>query len=78
MLQLHNPRQIWAPKRLLISNDPVALDSVGTRIIEGRRAAQGLPPLARMGWPWKHIATAASRKLGTDDPDNIDIVRLEV
>ena len=71
-----DPRYLWPYKGLLIGTDPVAVDSVGLRIIQGRRdQVRGNPwPLSP---PPKHIAVAAEKyKLGTADLSQIEIVRL--
>ncbi|MBI1903895.1 MAG: hypothetical protein HYS13_22565, partial [Planctomycetia bacterium] len=39
----------WEYKGLFFATDPVALDHVGWRIIDEKRAAQGLPRVAEMG-----------------------------
>jgi hypothetical protein len=39
----------WEYNSLLLATDPVALDHVGWRIIDAKRAAEGLPPVAEMG-----------------------------
>ena len=71
-----DPRYLWPYKGLLIGTDPVAVDSVGLKIIQGRRdQVRGNPwPLSP---PPKHIAVAAEKyKLGTADLAQIEIVRL--
>jgi hypothetical protein len=39
----------WEYKSLFFATDPVALDHVGWRIIDAKRAAEGWPSVARMG-----------------------------
>jgi hypothetical protein len=39
----------WEYKSLLFATDPVAIDHVGWRIIDAKRAAEGWPSVARMG-----------------------------
>lgn len=70
------PQHLWDCGMLLLSTDPVALDYTGWQIIEERRKAVGLPTLAAQNRPAKHIATAASRGLGTNDPERIELVRV--
>lgn len=60
------------------SRDPVALDfSLWQRMEELRKAA-GLPSLVGSKREPKHIALAAEHRLGTNDPDRIEILKLEV
>jgi hypothetical protein len=71
-----DPRYLWPYKGLLIGTDPVAVDSVGLKIVQGKRdQMRGSPwPLSP---PPKHIAVAAEKyKLGTADLAQIEIVRL--
>ncbi len=71
-----DPRYVWPYKGLLIGTDPVAVDSVGLKIVQGRREQ-----MRGRNWPLspppKHIAVAAEKyKLGTADLAQIEIVRL--
>lgn len=72
------PEFVWTPKSLMLSTDPVALDYEAWQIIEARRKETALPSLTDAGHPPKHISTAASAGLGTDDPSRIDLVRKHV
>ncbi len=65
------PQWSWPFNGLLVARDPVALDSTGLRIIDGKRAEMGLKPIAA-----NYIATAARRGIGTNDPQRIE--RVEV
>ena len=73
-----NPQYVWSYNHLLAATDPVALDYTGWTIIEGRRKEVGLPPLAQVGRPPKHIASAAARGLGTNDPEQIEVMPVEL
>ncbi len=66
----------WDYRGVLVSLDPVALDAVGARIIEDKRREMGLPSLAQVGRPPKHIATAGKMGLGVDNLEEIEIVRI--
>ena len=71
-----NKQFVWNYGGLLIGFDPVAVDSVGLRIIEAKRKEyfQDDVPLNP---PAKHIALADTRyHLGTADPEKIDLVKL--
>ncbi|KPK71762.1 MAG: hypothetical protein AMJ84_05685 [Acidithiobacillales bacterium SM23_46] len=71
-----NPRYVWPYKGLVIGTDPVAVDSVCLKILQGRRdqIRGGSWPLSP---PPKHVAIADTKyKLGTADMSKIEIVRL--
>jgi uncharacterized protein (DUF362 family) len=62
-------RPQWAQYQLLASTDPVALDSVGLRMVETKRLEAGLPPASiRAGY----IEAATSLGLGQSDPQKIE------
>jgi uncharacterized protein (DUF362 family) len=58
---------------LLLSEDPVALDRYGWKMIEEMRLEKGLPSLKEAEREPTYIHTAAELGLGTDDLDKIDI-----
>jgi hypothetical protein len=71
-----DPRYLWDYKGLLLSTDPVAVDTIGLAIIEGKRRQfrGGAWPLQP---PVKHIAVADSDYgLGTSDRGRVDLVRI--
>ena len=72
------PQWTWPCNGLLLATDPVALDSVGWRILERKRAEKGLKSLSVLNRAPIYIATAADpqHRLGTDDPKEIE--QLEV
>lgn len=71
-----NPKYVWKYHGLMLGFDPVAVDSVGLRIIEAIRKDyfgddRPLNP------PAKHIAIADTKyHLGTADPAKIELVKL--
>jgi uncharacterized protein (DUF362 family) len=68
-----NAAAAWTYGGLLLSRDMVALDYQGWQIIEARRKETGLGSLAgQVG----HIASAAQRGLGTNDPNQIELVEI--
>ncbi len=72
----YSPQYVWPYFGLAVGFDPVAVDSVGLRIIEAKRRDffQDDRPLSP---PAKHIGLADTRhRLGTADPAKIDLVRL--
>jgi uncharacterized protein (DUF362 family) len=64
----------WAVdyRSILLSRDPVAIDRIGARLIEEKRKEKGLSSLKESGREPLHIATAAGKGLGTDNPDEIE------
>ena len=74
----HNPQFVWDAKTILAATDPVALDYQVWQIIEARRKETGLSTLAAAGREPKHIASAASMGLGTNDPAKMEVVRKTV
>jgi uncharacterized protein (DUF362 family) len=70
------PQWGWPFHGLIASRDPVALDYTGWQIIEKKRAEMGMKSLQELKRAPDYIATAAQRRLGTNDPRMID--RVEV
>jgi uncharacterized protein (DUF362 family) len=68
------PRWAWPFEGFLASTDPVALDSVGWRILEARRKETGLKPVRDEGREPRYIADAAKLGLGVADPKRIEVV----
>lgn len=69
----YKPAFAWRYSGVIISTDPVALDTVGTRIIEDRRTEVGMPRLAESGRYPRQLASAAERGLGVASLDRINI-----
>jgi hypothetical protein len=66
----------WKYNGLLVGFDPVAIDSVGLRIIEAKRR-EYFKEDRPLNPPAKHIALADTRyHLGTSDPSKIELVKL--
>jgi hypothetical protein len=69
-------RYVWNYKGLIVGRDPVAVDSIGLRLITAKRRlelgpAQEIPPVP------KHIPLADTKYgIGTADPEKIELVRL--
>ena len=72
------PHWRWNYGGLIIGTDPVALDYTGWQIIENERKKRGLKSLKEIGREPTYIATAAesNHKLGTNDPKNIEVMRV--
>jgi uncharacterized protein (DUF362 family) len=62
----------WQFNGILVSRDPVALDRIGTEIIEAKRKEMNLPSLKESKREPKYIFTAAERGLGEADINRID------
>lgn len=60
--------------KVLVADDPVAIDAIGWRMIDGIRKERGLPPVAPRP---AYIARAAALGLGVDDPARIELVQVE-
>jgi uncharacterized protein (DUF362 family) len=72
------PQWSWQENGLLMSRDPVALDYVGWKIIERKRADKGMKPLKDLNREPSYIATAADsqHRLGTNDPARIEQIEV--
>lgn len=71
-----NKQYTWEYKGLIAGFDPVAVDSVGLRIIEAKRT-EYFGEETPLNPPAKHIQLADTRhKLGTADPNKINLVKL--
>jgi uncharacterized protein (DUF362 family) len=74
----YKPQYSWKENAVIVSQDPVALDYAGWRIIERKRAEKGLKTLEADGRAPRYIATAADaqHRLGTNDPQRIALVEV--
>ncbi|MBN1408626.1 MAG: DUF362 domain-containing protein [Calditrichaceae bacterium] len=72
------PHWRWPMNSLLFSADPVALDYYGWQIIDAKRIEMGLKSLTDVGREPTYIATATDNqhRLGTNDPNKIELVKL--
>lgn len=72
----YSDQYVWDYKGILVSQDPVAVDAVGLRIIQAKRReyfGKDLP----MQTPAKHIRLADERhNLGISDPSKIELVKM--
>jgi uncharacterized protein (DUF362 family) len=64
------PKWKWNPGTILIGFDPVAIDRIGSDMIEARRLEIGVNSL---GNSHRHIITAARLGVGTDDRTAINV-----
>jgi hypothetical protein len=58
---------VWSNNGIILSKDPVALDTIGMHIIEGKRKERELPSLFNCPNLPKHIETAGRYGLGVSD-----------
>lgn len=74
------PEFTWRHNALIVSQDPVALDTIGWQIIERKRREKGLKTLEADNRAPRYIATAADaeHRLGIDDPRRITLVESQV
>ncbi len=71
-----NKQYTWEYKGLIAGFDPVAVDSVGLRILQAKRT-EFFGEETPLNPPAKHILLADTRhKLGTADPNKIDLVKV--
>ncbi|MBN1117474.1 MAG: DUF362 domain-containing protein [Bacteroidales bacterium] len=71
-----NKQFTWKYNGLIVGFDPVAVDSVGLKIIEAKRTVH-FGEETPLNPPAKHIPLADARhKLGTADPAKINLLRL--
>jgi uncharacterized protein (DUF362 family) len=73
-----NLRSLFTPKTIWLSNDPVALDSVGFKAIQTERRSRAYRTLREEGRPIDHIDLAAKKGVGVNDPDRIELERVDL
>ncbi len=72
----YNKSYTWKYKGLLVGFDPVAVDSVGVRILQAKRK-EYFNEDRPINPPVKHIFLADTRHgLGTADPEKIELIKL--
>jgi len=70
------PESALAFGGLLVACDPVAADAYGVSLIEAERRRAGLPGLAEVGRPPRHVSTAGRLGVGSDDLSHIEVVNI--
>lgn len=71
-----NPQYIWPYQGMLVGFDPVAVDSIGVRILQAKRK-EFFKEDRPLNPPAKHIFLADSRHhLGTADLEKIELIKL--
>ena len=61
---------------LLVSKDPVAIDTVGLGLVNDIRKRKQLAPIQLPGGKLNYLTLGARRGLGVSTPYNIDLVRV--
>lgn len=74
----YKPAFAWRYSGLLFSRDTVAIDTVGTGIINERRKETGLPSLEEINRYPRQLASAAERGLGNADSSRIDLRKISL
>jgi uncharacterized protein (DUF362 family) len=69
-----SPRWTWPAEAVLVSSDPVALDTIAWHMIEERRRQVGLKSLTEEQRAPKWIATAAKLGLGENRSERIEVI----
>jgi uncharacterized protein (DUF362 family) len=69
----YKPAFTWRYSGMLVATDPVALDTIGAKIIDERRDEMGLSSLEDAGRPPRFLASAAQRGLGVTNERDIDL-----
>lgn len=72
----HHAPGVWNYDGLLVSRDIVALDAIGSDVIEARRKAQGLGTLASLDREPLYTQVAEERGVGWADRSKIDVVEI--
>jgi hypothetical protein len=71
-----NPKYVWKYHGILVGFDPVAVDSIGVRILQAKRN-EYFGETRPLNPPAKHIVLADTRHhLGTADPKKIQLIKL--
>jgi uncharacterized protein (DUF362 family) len=81
------PQYIWEHKTMYFATDPVAMDKVGWKAIDARRAERGMASVALskpdqdstfLNCQVEHIEIAGQLGLGVFDDDKIDLRRVRL
>jgi uncharacterized protein (DUF362 family) len=67
---------IFTHNTIWFTNDPVAVDTMGTQVIEAQRKKKGLKSLKKSGRHPRHIEMSSKLGLGNSDPARMDIEKI--
>jgi uncharacterized protein (DUF362 family) len=76
--QPKNLKAFFAPQKIWLGIDPVAIDAVGLEIIDAKRKEMGIQSVKRSRSRADHIELAAQRGLGESDLDRIKIDKIHL
>ncbi len=65
---------VWPHAGVLVSTDPVAVDSIAIEVLNAQRNEGNLPLIGNANGRLPHVHAAALRELGTDDQDYIRLL----
>lgn len=65
---------VWPHAGVVVSTDPVAVDSISIEVLNAQRIELNLPPIGNAKGRLPHVHAAALRELGTDDQDYIRLL----
>jgi uncharacterized protein (DUF362 family) len=60
---------------ILVGTDPVAIDTIAVKMLDEKRAEEGMDPIAQRV---RHIPVSAELGLGTNNMDNIELLKIAV
>ncbi len=69
----NQPRYVFPHEAVYVTTDPVAMDTIGSNLVDKMRVDKGLPTLAAAGRPPAYIKTAADLGLGVGDLNQIQM-----
>lgn len=72
----YHPAGVWEYSGLLASTDIVAIDAIGTDIVESRRGEQGLPTLKEAEREPLYFHVAEEKKIGWADRSRIEVIEI--
>jgi len=74
----YKPAAAWNYNGLLVSTDPVAMDTVAARILDAKRLEKGLPTFKEVDREPLYLQLAEEKRIGYTDPAKIDLKELEL
>lgn len=72
----YHPAGVWSYDGFIVSQDIVAIDAIGTEIIETRRKEAGLPDLKATNREPLYLEVAESKGIGWADRSKIEVIEI--
>ena len=81
------PEFVWEHRTMYFATDPVALDSIGWKVIDAKRVAVGLKPIAEdrpdkystfLSRQPEHVEIAGAMGLGEWNESKMDVRRIQL